>query len=65
MGNDLDLREMSQICGEMTELFHKRLKNVENDLEVWGNGQNISEIAYVHGARLKYLRNGLTILEMA
>ena len=35
MGNDLDLLEMSQICGEMTELFDKRLKNVENDLEIW------------------------------
>ena len=28
-----------------------------------GNGQNIWEMA--HGARIKYLRNGLTVLEMA
>ena len=33
-GNDVDLFEMSQICGERTYLFHKRLKNVENDLEI-------------------------------
>ena len=26
VGNDLDLWEMAQICGEMTELFDKRLK---------------------------------------
>ena len=45
---------MSQICGEMTELFDKRLKNVENDLEIWetslGNGLDT-------GARLKCLKN--------
>ena len=35
MGNDVDLWKMSQICGEMTYLFDKRLKNVENDLEIW------------------------------
>ena len=31
VGNDLDLWEMAQICREMTEIFDKRLKNVEND----------------------------------
>ena len=30
-----------------------------------GNGQNIWEMAQMHWARLKYLRNFLTILEMA
>ena len=34
MGNDVDLWEMAQICGEMTSLFDKWLKN-ENDLEIW------------------------------
>ena len=35
---------MAQICGEMTYLFDKLLKNMENDLEIWemvkifGNG---------------------------
>ena len=29
-----------------------------------GNGQNIWEMAQIHGARLKYLRNGFTMLEM-
>ena len=28
LGNDVDLWEMAQICGEMTLLFDKRLKNV-------------------------------------
>ena len=31
VGNDVDLWEMAQICGEMTELFDKRLKNAESD----------------------------------
>ena len=34
VGNDLDVCQMAQICEEMTELFDKRLKNVENDLEI-------------------------------
>ena len=45
VGNDVDLWEMAQICGEMTELFDKRLKNVENDLEILGNDQNNSKMA--------------------
>ena len=28
VGNNVDLWEMAQICGEMTELFDKRLKYV-------------------------------------
>ena len=64
VGNDLDLWEMAQTCGEMTKLFDKRLKNVENDRDL-GNGQNIWEMAQIHGARPKYLRNGFTMLEMA
>ena len=35
VGNDLDLWEMAQICGEMTKLLEKQLKNVENDSEIW------------------------------
>ena len=27
--------------------------------------QNIWEMAQIHGARLKYLRNGVTMMEMA
>ena len=42
----------------MAELFEKGLKNVENDLEIW-------EIAQIHGARIKYLRNGFSMLGMA
>ena len=29
------------------------------------NGQNIWEMAQIHGTWLKYLRNGFTMLEMA
>ena len=45
---------MAQICGEMTSLFDTRLKNVENDLEIW-------EMAKIFGKWLKYLGNGLNI----
>ena len=30
-----------------------------------GNSQRIWEMAQIHGSRLKYLRNGFTMLEMA
>ena len=70
---------MPQICAEMTELFDKRLKNVENDLEIWematakvsqvrhkyvANDLNILNMASMCGGWLKYLRNGFTMLEM-
>ena len=42
VGNDVDLWEMAQICGQMAELFDKCLKNVENDLEIW-------EMAKIYG----------------
>ena len=62
VGNHLDLWEISQKCGEMTQLFDKRLKNVENDLEIW-------EMAKIFGKWLRYmghgLRNGFTMFEMA
>ena len=45
---------MSQICGEMTELFDKRLKNVENDLEIW-------EMAKIFGKWLRYMGHVLSI----
>ena len=54
VGNDVDLWEMSQICGEMTELYDKRLKNVENDLEIW-------EIPKIFGKWLRCLGHGLSI----
>ena len=34
VGNVLDVWEMAQICFSMTEIFDKRLKNVENDTEI-------------------------------
>ena len=37
---------------------------MENDLRDVGNGQNIWEIALMHGARLKCFRNGFSMLEM-
>ena len=54
MGNDLDLWEMAQICWEMAELFDKRLKNVENDLEIW-------EMAKMFGKWLRYMGHGFRI----
>ena len=54
VGNDVDLYEMSQICGEMTELFEKRLKNVQSDLEIW-------EISKIFGKWLRYMGHGLSI----
>ena len=54
MGNDVDLWEMSQMCGEMNLLFDKRLKNLENDLEIW-------EIANIFGKWLRCMGHGLSI----
>ena len=54
MGNDVDLWEMTQICGEMCELFDKRLKNVENDSEIW-------EMAKIFGKWLRYMGHGFSI----
>ena len=54
MLNDVDLWEMAQICGEMTLLFDKRLKNVKNDLE-------ICKMATIFGKWLRYMGHGLSI----
>ena len=54
VGNDVDLWEMSQICGEMTYLFDNLLKNVENDLEIW-------EMAKIIGKWLRSMVHGLSI----
>ena len=45
---------MAQICGKMTELFDKRRKNVENDLEIF-------EMAKIFGKWLRYMGHGLSI----
>ena len=45
---------MAQICGKMTQLFNKRLKNVENDSE-------ILEMAKIFGKWLRYMGHGLSI----
>ena len=54
MGNDVDLWEMAQICGEMALIFGKRHKNVEIDLDIW-------EMAKVFGKWLRYMGHGLSI----
>ena len=54
LGNDVDLWEMDQICGEMTSLFDKRLKNVASDLEIW-------EITKIIGNWLRYMVHSLSI----
>ena len=45
---------MSQICGEMAELFDKRLKNMENDIDIW-------EMAKIVGKWLRYIGHGFSI----
>ena len=56
---------------EMAEVFDKRLKYVENDLEIWegakilGNCLDIWGTAKVFEKRHKYVRNHLNILNMA
>ena len=52
--NDVDLWEMAQICGEMTLLFDKLLKNDENDLE-------ILEQSKIFVKWLRYMGHGLSI----
>ena len=56
LGNDVDLWEMAQICGEITYLFDKLLKNFKNDLEIW-------EMAKIFGKWLRYMGHGLSIRE--
>ena len=45
---------MAQVCGEMGELFDKRLKNVENDLKIW-------EMAKIFGKWLRDMGHGFSI----
>ena len=54
VGNDVDLWEIAEICGEMTKLFDKRLKNVKYNLEIW-------EMAKIIGNSLSYMGHGLSI----
>ena len=68
---------MAQICVEIAYLFDKRLKNAENDIEIWemakifwkwlrymGHGFSISEAALLSSNLLKKLTNGLNMWEM-
>ena len=54
MGNDVDMWEMTKMCGEMTEVFDKRLKYLGNDLEIW-------EIGNILGKWLRYIGCVLSI----
>ena len=49
---------MTQICGKwlkyVGKLFDKRLKNVENDFEIW-------EMAKIFGKWLRYMGHGLRV----
>ena len=54
VGNDLNVWEMAQICGEMTYLFDKRLNNVESDLEIW-------EMVKIFLKWLRWMGHGLSI----
>ena len=56
--------EMTLICGNWLkyvgkgQIFEKRHKNVENNLETW-------EISKIFGKWLRYMMHGLSILETA
>ena len=54
VGNDVDVCQMAQRCGEMTLLFEKRLENEENDFEIW-------ELAKIFGKWLRCIGHGLSI----
>ena len=62
---------MRQMCGKWLKYVWKQLNYLRNALKMWkmtqrfGNGQNIWEIAQIHGARIKYLRNGFSMMGMA
>ena len=58
MESDLEIWEMAKICGEMTYLFDKLLKNVENDLE-------ISEMVKIFWKWPRCMGHGLSIWETA
>ena len=51
MGNEVDMREMAKICGEMARVFDKRLKYVGIALEIW-------EIAKIFLKWLRYIGQG-------
>ena len=62
---------MTQICGKWLKDVGKRLNYLTNGLKMWkmtqrfGKWPKYLEMAQIHGVPLKYLRNGLTMLEMA
>ena len=62
---------MTQICGKWLKYVGKLLNYLTKGLKMWNmtqrfmKWQNIWEMAQMHGSRIKYLRNGFTILEMA
>ena len=48
----------------MAEVFDEWLKYVGIDLEILGNGYNIWKMAQIYEARLKYFRQGISMLQM-
>ena len=54
MGNDVYIWELASVFGEMTSLFDKRLRNVENDLGIW-------KIPKIFGKWLRFIGHGLSI----
>ena len=62
---------MTSIFGKWLKYVGNWLNYVINGLKMWkmtkrlGTGQNIWEMAQIHGASLKYLRSGFTMLERA
>ena len=46
-------------------MFDKRLKYLGNDIEIWEMAKIFGKwLIYIYKARLKYLRNGISMLDM-
>ena len=54
VGNDVDMWEITKICGEMTYVFDKRIKYVGIDLD-------IREMTKIFGKWLRYMGHPLRI----
>ena len=77
MGNGLSISQRAEIFGNSLTGFGKWLKYLENGLDIprtakifqvrhkyVANDLNLFNMASMCGGRLKYLRNGFTMLEM-
>ena len=49
----------------MAYVFDKQLKYLGNDLEIWEMTKIFEKWLRYYGARLKYFRNGISMLEVS